>query len=119
MADRGWVVSGLRAIGAAGLAFVLVADGVEAQTERGESAQERPTRSMTIVGVSPPPPGTDGRLAYELAPVAQGVEVDGRLDDPGWENAVVIPLPWEVSPAENGSAPVETECRLTQDSENL
>jgi hypothetical protein len=90
------------------------------------SAQEAPwdstgtaSRSVTIVGVTPPPPGTDGRLRYAVASTEGAVSVDGHLDDPGWAGAVVIPLSWEVSPADNGTAPVSTECRLTHDANNL
>jgi hypothetical protein len=41
------------------------------------------------------------------------------MDDEGWRSALVIPLPYEVSPGENGAAPVVTECRLTYDDESL
>ncbi len=77
------------------------------------------SRSLTIVGVSPPPPNADGRLGYDVAVTETPLAIDGRLDEPSWADAVVIPLPWEVSPAENGAAPVRTECRLTQDEDNL
>ena len=119
MTGGGRVDGGIRAIAWTCLTLALGASGLEAQTEREKVTQEAPTRSVTIVGVSPPPPGTDGRLRYALAPATTGMEVDGRLDEPGWVSAVVIPLPWEVSPAENGSAPVDTECRLTQDADHL
>lgn len=112
------VGSGLRAFAIAWVAGAFVAHGADAQ-ERGDGERERVVRSVPIVGVSPPPPGTDGRLRYDVAPVAGELRVDGRLDEPGWADAVVIPLPWEVAPSENDQAPVDTECRLAQDADHL
>jgi len=45
--------------------------------------------------------------------------IDGRLDEPAWRDAAVIPLPYEWSPGDNTPAPVRTECRVTFDAENL
>jgi len=80
--------------------------------------QVRP-RSLLIAGVAPPTPRADGRLEYGVGRAQASVEVDGVMDDDAWSDAVVIPLPWEVNPAENAAAPIATECRLTHDAENL
>jgi hypothetical protein len=104
---------------AATTTMVAVAGPVAAQTVAVEEANPTPARSLTIVGVSPPPPGADGRLRYELSTTGEALTIDGQLDEPGWAEAVVIPLPWEVGPADNGIAPVSTECRVTHDASHL
>jgi hypothetical protein len=87
---------------AATTTMVAVAGPVAAQAVAVEEADPSPARSLTIVGVSPPPPGADGRLRYELSTTGEALTIDGQLDEPGWAEAVVIPLPWEVGPADNG-----------------
>lgn len=53
-------------------------------------------------------------------PRASGpIEVDGRLDEPAWRNALRIDVPFEVAPSENTPAPVETTCLLAFDETNL
>ena len=81
-------------------------------------AQVRP-QQLLIAGVTPPAPRADGRLEYGLGRAVSPIAIDGVLDDEAWASAVIIPLPYEVSPAENGAAPVATECRLTHDRDNL
>jgi hypothetical protein len=90
-----------------------------AQVVPADEAGPTPTPTWTIVGVSPPAPGADGRLRYDMDATGEAVTVDGHLDEPGWAGALVVPLPWEVSPGDNGVAPVSTECRLTYDESNL
>lgn len=71
------------------------------------------------MGVRPPAPGPDGRLAYDIGVASSALSIDGRMDEPAWATATIIPLAWEVRPAENDPPPVATECRVTQDAENL
>ena len=84
------------------------------QQEPQDGGPRRP-----LVGVTPPEPRADGRLPYAIARLDGTVAVDGRLDEPEWAVATVVPLPWEVDPGANTPAPVATECRLTHDEESL
>ena len=47
------------------------------------------------------------------------VQIDGALDEPAWEGALVQPLSYEWFPADNAPPPVETEVLLAYDSERL
>lgn len=91
----------------------------EAQSDTRQASVAPLPQSIRITGNQPPPVGVDGRISYSIGTAHEGMTVDGRLDEDAWADAVVIPLAWEVAPAENGTPPVETECRLTQDGENL
>ncbi|HSR42269.1 MAG TPA: DUF5916 domain-containing protein, partial [Longimicrobiales bacterium] len=64
-----------------------------------------------------PPPGR--RIEYPVRPAASAIDVDGRLEEPGWLAAEPIPLPWETAPGDNAPAPVRTECYVTFDEERL
>lgn len=57
---------------------------------------------------------------FGAVPRAPGpIEVDGRLDDAAWADALAVPLPYEVYPGDNAPAPVETTVLLLRDDENL
>ena len=56
---------------------------------------------------------------YHVAPATSPIKVDAVLDEPAWRDAVVITIPYEWAPGDNTPAPVETECRVTYDLENL
>ena len=47
------------------------------------------------------------------------VTVDGVLDEPAWQSALVVGLPFEVDPGDNPPAVVKTEALLTYDGDNL
>ncbi len=47
------------------------------------------------------------------------ITVDAELDEPAWRHAVVVEVPWEVSPGDNLPAPVRTECLLAYDGHAL
>lgn len=64
-------------------------------------------------------PLEEGRIEFAARRAEGPIVVDGLLDDRGWETAVRIPLPWEVNPGENETAPVRTECMITQDDDHL
>jgi hypothetical protein len=55
-----------------------------------------------------------------VVPMCEGpVRIDAVLDEEAWDNALVLSLPYEVSPGENIPAPVETELFLTYDQSHL
>lgn len=47
------------------------------------------------------------------------ITIDAVLDEPAWNDALVLALNYEVQPGENIPPPVETEVLLTYDRENL
>jgi hypothetical protein len=47
------------------------------------------------------------------------IDIDGRLDEAAWHSAVLIPLAYEWFPGDNVAPPVETECRVTYDTNKL
>ncbi|KAB2965386.1 MAG: carbohydrate binding family 9 domain-containing protein, partial [Thermoanaerobaculia bacterium] len=57
--------------------------------------------------------------AVEVSPATGAIVVDGRLDEPAWEAAAAIALPFETWPADNAPARVATVCRLTWDERAL
>ncbi len=46
-------------------------------------------------------------------------DIDGKLNDPVWKDALVVPLTVETDPAENVPAPVHTDAYLVQDGSRL
>jgi hypothetical protein len=77
--------------------------------------------------VSPPLAAQNGAPARRLPPAAsyriqptQGeIELDGRMQEPAWQSAVHIPLEYEWFPGDNVRPPVETDCRMAHDADNL
>jgi len=47
------------------------------------------------------------------------IEIDGVLDDAGWQGALTVDIDIETRPGENVAAPVPTTVFLTEDGENL
>ena len=93
------------------LAATVAATGHEAlagQTVQVADATRLATPSIQLTGVAPPPPGADGRMRYAIATTEAAIRIDGELNDEAWRDAVAVPLPWEVNPAENATAPVLT-----------
>ena len=56
---------------------------------------------------------------YTVTRATSGIKVDGVLDEDAWANAVIIKLPYEYLPGDNIPAPVETDCLVTYDENNL
>jgi hypothetical protein len=56
---------------------------------------------------------------YKIPRASSPVRIDGVIDDQAWQNALVIPLPFEVQPAENAPAPVATTCLLVYSETHL
>lgn len=57
---------------------------------------------------APPPPLAIPRLEGPI-------RLDGVLDEPAWQQAVVVEVPFEIQPGDNTPAPVRTECLLAHD----
>lgn len=59
--------------------------------------------------------GAEGAERFEVKTAASSVKIDGRLDEPAWQAAALIPLVYEWLPGDNIPAPVRTECLVTYD----
>ena len=55
----------------------------------------------------------------ETQPEPAEISIDAVLDEPAWEHALAVPLPWEFDPLDHQPARVETTCLLTYDEEAL
>jgi hypothetical protein len=62
--------------------------------------------------------GTD-EDPYIVPRASCSINVDAVLNEPAWERALVLSLPYEVEPGENVPSPVETHVLLVYDSDNL
>jgi hypothetical protein len=56
---------------------------------------------------------------FEVPRATSEISVDGELDEPAWQEAAVIPLPYEYFPGNNIAPPVETEGLVTYDDSRL
>jgi len=70
------------------------------------SATARPQPPM------PPPP-------LPIPRIDASIHVDGVLDEPAWQQAAVLEVPFEIQPGDNSPAPVRTECRLAYNENHL
>ena len=68
---------------------------------------------VTAAGQLPPP------AHYIITAAASAIKVDGILDEPAWQKATTIKLPYEEMPGDNTPPPVETDCLLTFDAGHL
>ena len=55
----------------------------------------------------------------EIPHIQQEIELDGRLSDPVWKNALEVPLLYEVEPAENIPAKAKTTAYIFEDGKNI
>jgi hypothetical protein len=56
---------------------------------------------------------------FNISRATSKIKIDGMLDEPAWQTATVIPLPFEWQPGDNIPAPVKTECLVTYDTHNF
>ena len=56
---------------------------------------------------------------YRIPRLELEVRIDGVLDEPAWQQALVFELLWETDPGENVEPTVRTECRMFYDRRNL
>jgi hypothetical protein len=57
--------------------------------------------------------------SFNVRKTSEKIEIDGALTESAWSNASVIPIAYEWQPGDNTTPPVETECLVTFDSNNL
>ena len=66
------------------------------------------------------PDGDSGeKMPHRVPRVECSVRTDGVLDEPCWEEALVLPVAFEVRPGENIEPPVRTDVLLAYDRSNL
>lgn len=58
-------------------------------------------------------------LRFTVPRVEGGFDIDAVMDEPAWEEAPAVGIPFEWTPGDNVPAPVDTECRLAYDDEHL
>jgi len=97
------------------LAGALVATG--AVSTATAAAPQEPVRPEDSRATEAPPLARPAPV--EVAPAASEIRVDGVLDEPAWQEAAVVPVPWEWFPGDNAPAPVDTEALVTFDGERL
>ncbi|UCH97846.1 MAG: carbohydrate binding family 9 domain-containing protein, partial [Candidatus Aminicenantes bacterium] len=56
---------------------------------------------------------------YHVNPATSSIKIDGALNEEGWQEAVLIELPYEWFPGDNIPAPVKTECMVTYSKSKL
>ncbi len=56
---------------------------------------------------------------YVVTAATSEIKVDGILDEKAWQDAVLIPVPYEWLPGDNVPAPVNTDCLVTFDANNF
>lgn len=56
----------------------------------------------------------DVAQGLQVVRVDTSVEIDGVLTEDIWREAPPVRLAWEIDPADNGPAPVRTECRIAR-----
>lgn len=64
------------------------------------------------------PPGSKGN-PHAIPMTDAEIDVDGRLEEPLWKEALLLELKYEVEPGENTAAPVKTELLLIHSSTHI
>jgi hypothetical protein len=59
------------------------------------------------------------RPLFNVPETSMPVTIDGILNEPAWDMAIILQLPYEIDPGENLPARVKTECLLISDQHNL
>ena len=62
---------------------------------------------------------TQAAQLHRVLPTESEIHVDGVLDEPVWGEALSVPLPYEWFPGDGVEPPVQTECLVTHDAQNL
>ena len=63
--------------------------------------------------------GTPDHPDYSVEHTTGPIRIDGTVDDPAWQQATLIKLPFEYLPADNVAAPVDTDFLITFDENHL
>ena len=80
------------------------------------------TISLFTIPLAAPAEDAETALAarhFEIRRAAGPIKIDGVLDEPAWAEALAFELPYEWSPGDNVTPPVETEFLATYDDDHL
>jgi hypothetical protein len=94
-----------RRLAGAVLAGLLLAPLAAAENQQGPELRRDPAASA--------------KTPSRIPRTSSTLEIDGKLDEPAWSDALVIELPYEVWPGDNIEAPVRTEALLLYDDARL
>ncbi|MCC4832103.1 carbohydrate binding family 9 domain-containing protein [Shewanella sp. 10N.7] len=61
---------------------------------------------------TPASAGEPSQFTVNIPTLSQGVEIDGDLSEPQWQQAATVQLNYETSPGENIPAPVSTDAKI-------
>jgi hypothetical protein len=61
----------------------------------------------------------EDKQPHTVPKIQDEIHIDGILEEPAWEKALKIRLPYEYMPGDNTPAPVETECLITYSQSKL
>src|SRR4029453_6924622 len=56
---------------------------------------------------------------FRVSLANSSIVIDGRLEEPAWQQAAAIPIPYEFFPVDTPPAGVETTCLVTYDRDKL
>jgi hypothetical protein len=84
---------------------------------RATALSRPPGVLLALLLAASPAPAAGGRI--QVSPAVSPIEIDGRLDEPAWAAAAVVPLTHEWLPGDNVAPPVATEALVTFDRDNL
>ncbi|MBE0457524.1 carbohydrate binding family 9 domain-containing protein [Pseudoalteromonas sp. KG3] len=56
---------------------------------------------------------------FSLAHIDQGIDLDGQLSEPHWQQATLVPLRYQNEPNEKGTPPVKTDAYIYEDGNYL
>ena len=89
--------------------FLALSVGAARADESDEAQITSAVLPLVTAGVEP----------FSVPRASGAITVDGILDEPSWNDALVVRLDYETRPAENTKPPVETEALVTYDSDSL
>jgi hypothetical protein len=76
--------------------------------------------ALAVLALAALPATAAARPEFGTVPRADGpLKIDGLLDEPAWQKALAIPLPYEVYPGDNAPAEAPTTALLLFDDRNL
>lgn len=107
------------ALACAWAALAAPAAGQEPPPEPEPEAPPGATATAPEAPVGEPAEEPAPDASSRVVPATSPIVVDGRLDEPAWQAAAAVPVPWEWFPQDNAAAPVETVALVTFDAERL
>jgi Domain of unknown function (DUF5916)/Carbohydrate family 9 binding domain-like len=102
----------------AALMMLSLGNGQRLSAQNG-SARASTGSAAARGAASVPRQNTEGRFIFDVSMTVAEIQVDGSMTEDAWNDASLVPLPFESNPGNNTPAQVATECRVTFDDEYL